>query len=92
MNETRLCAIEQIEQFLSASASIEFSATGDDSERMGTSVAYSHALITLGGANGSGACCTGTCSYSRAQVMRLVTRWHRNRLASVPMAKGCSRP
>ncbi|HCZ17298.1 MAG TPA: integrase, partial [Candidatus Accumulibacter sp.] len=35
MNETRLCTIEQIEQFLSATASIEFSATGDDRERYG---------------------------------------------------------
>ena len=35
MNEERLCTIEQIEQFLSASASIEFSASGDDSERYG---------------------------------------------------------
>ena len=33
MNEARLTTIEQIEQFLSASASIEFSAAGDDSER-----------------------------------------------------------
>lgn len=33
MNETRLHTIEQIEQFLSANAPIEFSAAGDDSER-----------------------------------------------------------
>ena len=35
MNETRLCTIEQIEQFLSTSESIQFSATGDDRERYG---------------------------------------------------------
>ena len=33
MNETRLCTIEQIEQFLSASAQIEFSAHGNDTQR-----------------------------------------------------------
>ena len=33
MNETQLCTIEQIEQFLSGSASIEFSTAGNDSER-----------------------------------------------------------
>ena len=33
MNETELRTIEQIEHFLSASASIEFLAVGDDSER-----------------------------------------------------------
>ncbi len=33
MNETRLCTIEQIEQFLSASAQIEFTAHGNDTQR-----------------------------------------------------------
>jgi hypothetical protein len=33
MNETWLCTIEQIEQFLSSSAQIEFSAHGDDVQR-----------------------------------------------------------
>ena len=33
MNEARLTTIEQIEAFLSASTSIEFSAAGGDSER-----------------------------------------------------------
>lgn len=33
MNEARLTTIDQIEQFLSASTSIEFLAAGDDGER-----------------------------------------------------------
>lgn len=33
MNETRLCTIEQIEQFLSGCTRIEFTKSGDDSER-----------------------------------------------------------
>ena len=35
MNEERIGTIKQVEQFLSASALIEFSATGDDDERYG---------------------------------------------------------
>lgn len=35
MNEERLGTIEQIEDFLSGSAAIEFSVAGDDSERYG---------------------------------------------------------
>ncbi len=33
MNETQLCTIEQIEQFLIGSAQIEFTTSGDDNER-----------------------------------------------------------
>lgn len=33
MNETQLCTIEQVEQFLDGSAVIEFAAAGDNSER-----------------------------------------------------------
>jgi len=33
MDESRLCTIEQIEQFLSASTLVEFSKYGDDVER-----------------------------------------------------------
>jgi integrase len=33
MNETKLCTIEQIEQFLSGCTQIEFTKSGDDNER-----------------------------------------------------------
>ena len=33
MNETRLCTIEQLEQFLSGCNQIEFTKSGDDGER-----------------------------------------------------------
>lgn len=33
MNETKLCMIEQIEQFLSGCTWIEFTKSGDDNER-----------------------------------------------------------
>ena len=96
MNETRLCTIAQIEQFFSATASIEFSATGDDSERYG----HISRVLTRFDYPGRRKRERGvlhrylqhTSGYSRAQVTRLVTRWHRNRLASVPLAKRYSTP
>jgi len=33
MNETKLCTIEQIEQFLTASSAVEFTGYGEDAER-----------------------------------------------------------
>lgn len=91
MNETQLRTIEQIEQFLSASAPIEFSAAGDDSER------YAHISRVLGrfdyprrSKRERGVLrryLEHTSGYSRAQVTRLISRWHRNRLAEVPLTK-----
>lgn len=68
MNDTRLCTIEQIEQFLGASAQIDFSAHGGDLERFGyhqrgkreRGVLLRYLQHTSG--------------YSRAQVNRLVGR------------------
>lgn len=91
MNETRLCTIEQIERFLSASEQIEFSASGDDMER------YAHISRVLKRFDYPGRkkrergvllkYLQHTSGYSRAQVTRLVTRWQRNRLAEVPLTK-----
>ena len=91
MNETRLCTIEQIEQFLSASAPIEFSAAADDGAR------YEHISRVLKrfdyprrNKRERGVLLKylrHTSGYSRAQVTRLVTQWQRNRLAEVPLAK-----
>ena len=91
MNEARLTTIEQIEQFLNASSSIEFSAADDDGER------YGHITRVLTRFDYPGRqkrergvllrYLQHTSGYSRAQVTRLVTRWQRNRLAEVPLAK-----
>ena len=91
MNETRLCTIEQIEQFLSASAQIEFSAHGDDSER------YEHISRVLKrfdyprrSKRERGVLLRYlqlTSGYSRAQITCLITQWHTNRLAVVPLTK-----
>ena len=87
MNEARLTTIEQIEQFLSASSSIEFSAADDDGER------YEHISRVLKRFDYPGRTkrergvllkyLQHTSGYSRAPVTRLVTRWQRNRLAAV---------
>ena len=96
MNEERIGTIEQIEQFLSASAPIEFSAAGNDSERYGH---ISRVLKRFDYPRRSKRergvllrYLQHTSGYSRAQVTRLVTRWQRNRLAKVPLAKRYSGP
>ena len=91
MNETRLCTIEQIEQFLSASAQIEFSAHGDDVQR------YEHISRVLKRFDYPRQpkrergillrYLRHTSGYSRAQITRLIAHWHANRLAAVPLTK-----
>ena len=91
MNETQLCTIEQIRQFLIASAPIEFSRAGDDGER------YAHISRVLKRFDYP-RCSKAdrgllrsylqhTSGYSRAQITRLVARWQGNRLAATPLAK-----
>ncbi|MFY9259188.1 MAG: hypothetical protein WAO71_01630 [Gallionella sp.] len=91
MNETRLCTIEQIEQFLSGCSEIEFSQSGDDKER------YEHISRVLKrfdyprqGKREKGVLLKYlqvTSGYSRAQVTRLVAQWQANRLAAIPLVK-----
>ncbi len=96
MNEERLCTIEQVEQFLCASAPIEFSASGDDSERYGhISRVLKRFDYPRRGKRERGVLLRyleRTSGYSRAQVTRLVARWQRNRLVEVPLAKHYGRP
>lgn len=96
MDETRLSTIDQIEQFLSGSAAIEFSASGDDSER------YAHISRVLArfdyparNKRERGVLLKylqHTSGYSRAQVSRLVAQWRRNRLAGVALSKSYRAP
>ena len=91
MDETQLGTIEQIRQFLSGCARVEFSAVGDDSER------YAHISRVLKRFDYP-RCSKAdrgllrrylqhTSGYSRAQLTRLIERWQGNRLAGVPLAK-----
>lgn len=91
MNETQLGTIEQVEQFLNASAGIEFSAAGNDTDR------YEHISRVLKRFDYAGRSkrergvlrryLQRTSGYSRAQVTRLVARWQGNRLATIPLVK-----
>ena len=91
MNETKLCTIEQIEQFLSGCTQIEFTQSGDDNER------YEHISRVLKRFDyprqtkrSKGLLLKYlqvTSDYSRAQVTRLVKQWQTNRLASYPLTK-----
>ena len=96
MNEERLDTIEQVEQFLRASAPIDFSAAGNDSERYGhISRVLKRFDYPRRGKRERGVLLRylqHTSGYSRAQVTRLVTRWQHNRLAAVPLAKRYSGP
>ena len=96
MNETKLCTIEQIAQFMVASADIGFSAHGDDVER------YAHISRVLKrfdypqrSRRDRGVLLRylqHTSGYSRAQITRLIKRWHTNRLAATPLVKRYSAP
>ena len=96
MDESQLRTIEQIEQFLAASAEVAFTAHGGDVER------YAHISRVLKrfdyprcNKHDRGVLLRylqHTSDYSRAQVTRLVARWHNNRLASIPLAKRYQAP
>ncbi len=96
MNESKLCTIEQIEQFLNASAEVTFTAHGGDVER------YAHISRVLKrfdyhrcSRHDRGMLLRylqHTSGYSRAQITRLVKQWHTNRLANVPLIKRYQAP
>ena len=96
MDESQLRTIEQIEQFLTASADVAFTAHGDDVER------YTHISRVLKrfdyprcSRHDRGVLLRylqHTSSYSRAQITRLVKQWHTNRLAKIPLVKHYKAP
>lgn len=91
MDESRLITIAQIEEFLSGSLQVEFSAHSGDDER------YAHISRVLKrfdylrrSKRERGvllAYLRHTSGYGRAQMSRLVARWTGNRLAQIPLAK-----
>jgi hypothetical protein len=91
MNETRLDTIEQIEQFLSGSASVAFTASGDNADRYGhisrVLKRFDYPQRTKRERGILRRYLQHTSGYSRAQITRLVTRWQRNRLAPMPLVK-----
>jgi hypothetical protein len=92
MNESKLCTIEKIKQFLIANAEVTFTAQpGGDLER------YAHiaGVIKRFDYHHRNRSDRGvllrylqhTSGYSRAQVTRLVKQWYGNRLATIPLIK-----
>jgi hypothetical protein len=96
MNEERLGTIEQIEEFLSGSAAVEFTVAGDDSERYGhiscVLKRFDYPRCSKRGRGILHRYLQHTSGYSRAQVTRLIARWQRNRLAAAPLVKRYGRP
>jgi len=96
MNESRLRTIEQLQEFLKATPQVQFSAHGGD----GDSQRYKHISTVLtrfdyprcskADRGVVRAYLARTTGYSRAQLTRLVSRWGKNRLGAVPLAK-CNR-
>ena len=96
MNESKLCTIEQIEDFLRGSTLVEFSKYGNDIER------YAHISRVLKRFDYPHRTrrergvllhyLQHTSGYSRAQVTRLIKQWHANRLAAVPLKKRYTAP
>lgn len=96
MDESRLRTLEQLEHFLSACGPVAFTAAGDDGDRYGH---ISRVLLRFDyprrNKHERGIVLRylqHTSGYSRAQMTRLVTRWQRNRLAAVPLAKRYAAP
>ena len=91
MNESKLCTIEQIEQFLLANAEVAFTAHDGDLERYahisGVLQRFDYAHRSKKDRGVLLRYLQHTSGYSRAQLTRLVTRWHSNRLSSVPLVK-----
>lgn len=96
MNESKLRTIEQIECFLAGNSEVEFSGYENDFER------YAHLSRVLKrfdyprqSKRHRGvllAYLRRTSGYSRAQLTRLVSRWHGNRKAATPLSKRYSAP
>jgi hypothetical protein len=95
MEETRLRTIEQLQQFLSATASVAFTASGVDGEA--ENQRYEHISRVLmrfdypqRNKHERGvvlAYLRRTSGYGRAQLTRLVARWTVNRVAQQPLCK-----
>lgn len=97
MNETRLVTIAQLQEFLAGSHEIEFSAhDSDDSERYAhisrVLKRFDYPRLKRADAGVVLAYLRRTSGYSRAQITRLVSRWHGNRLSATALAKRYSAP
>ena len=96
MDESKLRTIEQIERFLAGNSEVEFSGYENDVQR------YAHLSRVLRRLDYPGRnkrergvllrYLRRTSGYSRAQLTRLIARWHANRKAATPLLKRYSAP
>lgn len=93
MDETKLSNIAQLQDFLNATPQVSFSGVGDkdDTERYGhisrVLKRFDYPQRKKSERGVILAYLQRTSGYSRAQIKRLVARWHENRLAQVPLTK-----
>lgn len=96
MNEAQLRTIEEIEAFLAGSAAVVFTAAGDDSERYGflsrTLSRFDYPRRSKQDRGVLRRYLEHVSGYSRAQISRLISRWHANRLADTPLRKQYQAP
>ncbi len=89
MNEAQLRTIEQIEAFLAGSAPVEFTVAGDSEERYAfisrTLSRIDYPRRSKGDRGVLKRYLAHVSGYSRAQITRLIARWHTNRLAESPL-------
>lgn len=100
MDETKLRTIAQLDAFLKATPEVRF--TGIDNARKDSDARYAHISRVLkrfeyprlrkGDRGVVLAYLARTSGYSRAQLQRLVARWHENRLAAIPLCKRYGKP
>jgi hypothetical protein len=91
MNEANLRTIEQIEVFLAGCAPVAFTAAGDDTERYAfisrTLSRFDYPQRSKRERGILSRYLRHVSGYSRPQITRLISRWHGNRLADVPLRK-----
>lgn len=92
MNESQLRTIAQLQEFLNATAPVQFSAQGtdEDSQRYkhisGVLTRFDYPRRSKAERGVVRAYLVRTSGYSRAQITRLVARWRENRLAALPLS------
>ena len=92
MDETKLCSIAQLSEFLAATLEVDFNGIdGSDTQRYAhisrVLKRFSYPQLGKGDRGVVLAYLRRTSGYSRPQITRLVARWSDNRLAATPLNK-----
>lgn len=92
MDESRLCSIAQLSEFLDGTLDVDFTGTADSDAQRYTHISrvltrLSYPQLGKRDRGGVLAYLRRTTGYSRPQITRLVARWGENRLAAAPLSK-----